>query len=247
MPAISSHVIGLMSLLDFDSNHATIVVPLSRPDYMALNKVLEGCGGKWDKKVKAHVFPEDAAEILDAAMLTGEWTDKKRNFDQFDSPPDVVDMVIARAKIGAGMLVLEPQAGLGFLATEAAQRGAFVETHEIDPMRVEVLKQNPAVQLVREGDFLLEQPRRIYDRVIMNPPFSKQQDIDHVLHALKFVAPGGILVSVMSAGVLFRTNIKTRKFRDQIIELGGVFENIPEGAFKSSGTMVRSVIVKVQL
>jgi 16S rRNA G1207 methylase RsmC len=35
----------------------------------------------------------------------------------------------------------------------------------------------------------------------MNPPFARQADIHHVNHALKFLKPDGLLVSVMSAGV----------------------------------------------
>lgn len=247
MPAISSHVIGLMSLLSFDGNNVTITQQLSRPDYMALNKVLEACGGKWNRSAKAHVFPDDAADILDTAMLTGEYTNIKQSLDQFDSPQDVVDMVIARAGIEPGMKALEPSAGIGFLATEAARKGAEVHCIEKYPARIKALLSNPLLATVEEADFLMVKPKRVYDRVIMNPPFSKQQDIDHVNHAMKFLDHGGILVSVMSAGVLFRENRKTKEFRDGVIEWGGTFENIPDGAFKSSGTMVRSVIVKIQL
>ena len=38
---------------------------------------------------------------------------------------------------------------------------------------------------------------------------TSQQDIDHVTAAYGLLAPGGILVTIMSAGVLFRENKKT--------------------------------------
>lgn len=250
MPAVSAHVIGLMSLLDVQGPLVKIVQQLSRPDYTALNKVLEACGGKWCRKTKAHVFPHDPAEVLDTVMLTGEYFDKKRSFDQFDSPPAVVDFVLDRAEISLDindpLRVLEPSAGVGFLATEAARRGGEVHCFEIDPERVAMLNENPLIHVASQTDFMLLPPRPVYDRVVMNPPFSKQQDIDHVLHALQFLAIDGILVSVMSAGVLFRNNRKTTEFRDKMIDMGGVFERLPDGAFSVSGTMVSSVVLKVR-
>lgn len=246
MPAVSSHVIGLMSLLKVEGNRAVITEPLNRKDYLDLNKVLEACGGKWNRSYQAHVFQDDPAEVLDTVMLTGEYFDKKKSFDQFDSPHAVVDFVLDRAEIEVqGTLTLEPSAGLGYLATEAARRGGAVDCYEIDPQRANILRENPMVKSVQEADFMTVMPRRIYERVVMNPPFSKQQDIDHVLHALKFLDHGGILVSVMSAGVLFRDNRKTKEFRALIEELGGVFEKLPDGAFSVAGTNVASVILKV--
>lgn len=245
MTTISSHVIGLMSLLDVQGNNVKIPQQLGRPNYVALDKVLQACGGKWNKSAKAHVFDADPSDVLDAAMLTGEYADRKKDFDQFDSPPDVIEKVIYNARLSAGLAVLEPSAGVGLLATEAAQTGALVDVYEIDPGRIEILRNNPAIQNVWEMDFLESAPNRVYDRVVMNPPFSRQLDIDHVNHALKFLVPGGRLVAVMSAGVLFRDNLKTVKFRDHVIEQGGMFEQLPDGAFKASGTMVRSVVVTI--
>ncbi len=98
---------------------------------------------------------------------------------------------------------------------------------------------------VRNLDFLAQEPEASYDRVVMNPPFAKQADIKHVLHALRFLKPDGLLVSVMAASVAFRDNKLTLDFRDLIRERGGDIEALPEGAFKSSGTMVRSLIVTI--
>jgi type I restriction-modification system DNA methylase subunit len=95
------------------------------------------------------------------------------------------------------------------------------------------------------GCFLNQAPTPEYDRVVMNPPFAKQADIKHVMHALKFLKPDGKLVSVMSASVDFRDNKLTKEFRDLIAERGGRIEALPDGAFKESGTMVRTVIVEI--
>ena len=37
-----------------------------------------------------------------------------------------------------------------------------------------------------------------YDRILMNPPFEKLQDIDHVRHCFDQLKEGGVLVAVMA-------------------------------------------------
>src|SRR5690606_5547682 len=83
---------------------------------------------------------------------------------------------------------------------------------EINPNFISKLNDlYPAV--IMERDFLL-QPILQVDRVVMNPPFSKQQDIDHIYHAFKFLKPGGILVSVVSESPFYRNNKKSVEFRE---------------------------------
>jgi hypothetical protein len=49
----------------------------------------------------------------------------------------------------------------------------------------------------------------------------------------------------MASSVGFRENRLTNEFRDLIAECGGRIESLPDGAFKESGTMVRTVIVEI--
>lgn len=62
-------------------------------------------------------------------------------------------------------------------------------------------------------------------------------------HALGFLRPGGRLVSVMSAGVKYRQDAKTRAFRELVEQHSGTIEDLPEDAFRESGTSVRTVVV----
>jgi methylase of polypeptide subunit release factors len=97
------------------------------------------------------------------------------------------------------------------------------------------------------GDFL--QHTEKYDRIVMNPPFTADQDIDHVLHAYDLLNPGGRLVSVMSPGWQTKTNGKCRRFRDFYMHLMNEKslamepEVVPPGTFKESGTTIGTVIV----
>ena len=79
----------------------------------------------------------------------------------------------------------------------------------------------------------------------MNPPFAKGADVRHVMHAIKFVKSGGRLVAIMSAGVPGRRDKATVAFRAKLEAAGGWFTDVPEGAFKASGTDVRTVIAVI--
>ena len=149
------------------------------------------------------------------------------------------------ADIQLRMRVLEPSAGKGAIASACAEVGAIVDCVELMAENYKELYNNCQFSEVLHKDFLGIGPTPIFDRVVMNPPFAKQADIKHVQHALKFLKPGGLLVSVMSAGVTFRNNKLTAGFRNLIEERGGDIEELPEGAFKESGTMVRTVIVTI--
>jgi hypothetical protein len=43
---------------DVSRNHLTLTGQLDRPTYVAVNKILDLMGGKWNRGAKAHVSPE---------------------------------------------------------------------------------------------------------------------------------------------------------------------------------------------
>lgn len=218
---------------------------LDRNTYTAVNKVIEAAGGKWDRKAKAHVFKGEAADTIDPILLTGEYTLTKQDFGQFDTPEDLAHHVVKMANIVPGMSVLEPSAGIGNLVDAIERAGGCVSAHEIDAKRLHACKDRCILAGgIRLTDFLTAKPEPVFDRVVMNPPFAKQADIKHVMHAAKgFLKPGGRLVSIMSASVTFRTDSRTEDFRQFINDLGATHEKLPDGSFKESGTMVNAVIV----
>jgi hypothetical protein len=167
----------------------------------------------------------------------------------FPTPRDIAEQVIAAADLELWHTVLEPSAGDGALAILAAEEGCPVDCVEISLSRAQELRDAGKFRSVRSGDFLEWPASPDYDRVIMNPPFAKGQDARHVMHALKFVRPGGRLVAIMSAGIRFRGNGVQGAFRDALERRGLVhtIEDLPEGAFKDSGTMVRTVLVTIDV
>lgn len=218
---------------------------LDRKVYLEVNKVLECLGGKWDRKSKAHVFKSDISNAIDDVLLTGEVIDKKKEFQFFETPQNIVDQLIELGEIRRGHKCLEPSAGRGNIA-EALETIAGIGMAwciELNPDNVLVL--NHKGFKVCEENFLEYNTKNKYDRIVMNPPFTRQQDIAHVLKALKFLNDDGILVSVMSAGVMFRQDRRTRNFWAKVAEDTSEVIELPPGAFKVSGTMVNAVILKV--
>lgn len=219
---------------------------LERKTYQDVNKVLECLGGKWNRKLKAHIFESDISEIIDDVLLTGEVTDHRKEFNFFETPPDVVTKLIELAEVQPGQKCLEPSAGRGNIAESI--RG-IVGNEKMTC--VELMPENAVVLIdkgfsVHEGDFLQYDSSERYDRIVMNPPFTRQQDISHVMKALDYLEDNGILVSVMSAGIMFRQDKKTLEFWDRVNEHKHEVTKLPQGAFKISGTMVNTVILKVE-
>lgn len=244
---VSNDVLNVLAAADFAGQRLVLTGQLDRKLYTATNAVLEAAGGKWDRKAKAHVFPVDAADAMEQIIQTGEVTlirTIQQDFGYFPTPQPVVDRLRELAQVGYGMSLLEPSAGRGAIAG-AFFDVAMVHVNELLQANFEVLNSDDRYETATQRDFLTIDPAPVYDRVVMNPPFAKQADIKHVLHALKFLKPDGLLVSVMSAGVTFRDDRLTRDFRDLIRSRGGDIEALDDGAFKASGTMVRTVIVTI--
>lgn len=241
---IDRDVMAVLSIAEVSGSALTLVGQLDRKLYERTNKVLEAAGGKWNRKAKAHIFDGEAAARVDQMLLTGEVVVPKDEFEFFPTPAVVAEQVLELAAIDVGMRVLEPSAGRGALV-DALNGLVAVDCIEMMPANAEHLRGLGWLNAVNEADFLTVEPNPIYDRVVMNPPFSRQADIKHVQHALKFLKPDGRLVAIMSAGVEFRQDKLATGFRALVEERGGEIERLPEGSFKDSGTGVNTVLVTI--
>jgi len=191
-------------------------------------------------------IPEERAADEDTG-LNDPKTTLAKNYGFFASPDEVADRVIGYANLrqtgsnAEPLLVLEPSAGTGNLARRCVEQGSVVRCCEIHPERAAQLRAQEIYVLT--ADFLTVGPSRTYDRVVMNPPFDRERDIDHVMHAFKFLKPGGRLVSVMSAGTEFRETKKSAAFRKFVEERNGTFVDLPPRSFASVGTNCNTVIL----
>jgi phospholipid N-methyltransferase len=165
----------------------------------------------------------------------------------FPTSAPIVQTMLNRARLEPGLTVLEPSAGSGNIADALRDRFPTMQTHcfELNTRLAELLKLKG--HYVGGDDFMTDDRiARIYDRVIMNPPFEKQADIDHVRKAFSLLKPGGVLVSVMAPGFEFRQDRKSTEFRAWLDEVGGTWEDLPDGAFKASGTGINTRLVVIE-
>lgn len=242
---IPENVLRVLSVCEVDGTAVRITSgQLDRKLYLGVNAVLAELGGKWNRKTRAHLFPADPTDTLDAVINAGEVT-TARELGYFPTPAPLVRRMVALARVGPGMDALEPSAGEGAIAVELARAGAMVTCFEIDPARMPALERALArhASVRHRADFLQVDAAPWADRVVMNPPFARQADIDHVRHAYAMLKPGGRLVAVMSAGVAFRENRKAVEFRALVAAAGGTIEALPDGTFAEAGTHVRTVLV----
>lgn len=239
---ISTEVKDVLSRATVNGN--VLVLPdgqLERGLYVAVDKALKNAGGKWKRGV-GHVFSSDAAPKLAAMLGTGVSVDEKKRDQAFFTPADIAEYVAAIADV-RGRNVLEPSAGKGSLVDACIAAGAkIVNCVELNREYVYALTQRCPSNVVH-GDFLtMKASRPPYERIVMNPPFTRNQDIAHVRHALKYwLQPGGILVAIM-------LNNQTRRgFMELVAEYDPEIGELDRGVFKESGTDVSTIIVKIQL
>ncbi len=163
----------------------------------------------------------------------------------FETPAPLAARVVEAAHVGPGDLVLEPEAGLGAIADAVRVAGGTVVCVEINHHAVEHLRSR-GFSDVRHADFLDLRPEgfpRPVDRVAQNPPFADQQDVRHVVHAMRFLRIGGTLAAVMCANVETIQNKLAVQFRAFVRAHGGTIEALPEGSFVASGTGTSTVLV----
>lgn len=178
-------------------------------------------------------------------------TEVARYFGFYPSPEGVVVEVLDRALLHGErpLRVLEPSAGTGNISRSAASLygvGHRVDCVEIQSSLAQALEASKLYGRVVCKDFLDVRPEDmggLYDRVLMNPPFDRERDIDHVMHAWDFLKADGRLVSVMSAGTEWRETSKSKAFCAFVAKNGGRFWELPERSFASVGTNVNTTLL----
>jgi hypothetical protein len=165
----------------------------------------------------------------------------------FPTPLAIIQQMLELADIEEGQTVLEPSCGKGDIVTEIRREHPQVQLTAIEKnyTLAEVLAAK-GIEAVFE-DFLLH--HGTYDRIVMNPPFEKGQDAQHVMHAYSLLAPGGRLVSVMGEGVFGRSDAASTGFQRWLGSLGAETSKLPEDAFKGAdsfrqtGVRTRLVVI----
>jgi 16S rRNA G1207 methylase RsmC len=163
----------------------------------------------------------------------------------FPTPKNLGAQMLEHLKITNGQTICEPGAGLGDLAevVKTSHPQNTLKTIEINPSLAEILTLKGFE--TTNDDFLNTSEK--FDRFIMNPPFEKAQDIDHVNPAYSLLNEGGRLVSIMGAGAFQNSSNKHKAFQTWIDKIGADYFQLPadsfKNAFKSTGVNTYLIII----
>ena len=226
---------------------------LDRSLYLEVKKAIEKIGGKWTGgKVSGFVFNSDPTEIL-SEIATGKKRNLKKEAQFFATPKAIAEKIVGYAEIKKDELILEPSAGHGaiidaILKHSNKSNNIFYCEKDIDNVPV-LLKKYKDVENVfymnpLNDDFLnLESSK--FDKIIANPPFSKNQDIDHIRKMYDMLADGGRIVTIASTHWRHSKNKKETEFRTWLAKKNVSIEYLPASTFKESGTQIETSIITI--
>lgn len=219
---------------------------LERKLYQEVAKALELIGGRWKGgKVFGFVFASDPTNLLDQ-IANGEKRNLKKEFQFFATPDELADQLVVYAELKDGERILEPSAGNGAIvkAINRATGDEDVYCYELMPVNQIALKNISTVRFLGE-DFLSPNGtgHMQFDKIIANPPFSKNQDIDHVYEMYSRLKTGGRLVSITSKHWQMSSNSKETQFKEWLNRLGAKIHDIESGIFKDSGTSIATALI----
>lgn len=194
-----------------------------------------------------------------------------RDLAFYPTPVEAGQALLSEVYFGENSRVLEPSAGDGALVRqilnwacerggrwgepERTDRAASVTAIEVHPERVQTLRSIMDNRLrVAQGNFLaMEPPRDLaahgYSHVIMNPPFYGTHWMEHVRHALSFLAPGGVLRAILPASAQISESAQHEKFREwarqhtRYNSEHRMFCDLPPESFASVGTRINTVVL----
>lgn len=231
---------------------------LERPVYVEVNKALTLIGGKWKGgNTQAFIFPSDPTDLLQE-ISGGDLRNLKKEFQFFATPTALADKMVQMAQISKDDIVLEPSAGQGAiidsilkLVPDLGDENLFCVEHM--PTNQLILKKkygtNSKVHIMYplNSDFLrLDERDQCFTRIVANPPFTNNQDIDHIYKMYEVLKPGGIIVTLSSVHLLLSTNKKEQEFRRWLSLLDHKIESVPAGTFKESGTNVACSLITIR-
>lgn len=171
-------------------------------------------------------------------------TDVAKDLQFYWSPQSVIEAALERAGIhGPNMYahgtkppayrVLEPSCGDGRILDELRARGCRSLGIEVHPGRAAEARAKG--HNVLTANFLDCPPTAEFDIVVMNPPFYGRHYIKHVQHAMRFLKPGGTLVSILPATAHYDHG-----------EIKGEWRDLPVGSFSEAGTNVPTGTMRIQ-
>ncbi len=202
-------------------------------EYVAEYKRLQALGITSTEQLRATLreylkYKEAPQELDKVKELERDVVGKKVGFDFFPTPKMTAEAMVDMAGIEVGMKVLEPSAGNGNIAEAIRGAGVEPDVAEISGDLRGILEAKGFSVVAHDFMEITDK----YDRIVMNPPFSNNQDIAHLQHAYELLNDGGKIVSIVGEGAFIRSGKKETEFRKWLDDVGAIVEELPQGTFQ---------------
>lgn len=158
---------------------------------------------------KENVTLDDTLSVLSLLPTQTKRGGEMDKYQQFSTPPSIAYLASYAANITNKDTMLEPSAGIGGIALYAKKAGAKVIVNELDPRRLNILKNISFDEFYNENAEQLDNilGDKIQPSVIvMNPPFSSSASTNttgskigarHIEQALNVLKENGRLVAIV--------------------------------------------------
>lgn len=222
------------------------LVQFNKKSYAEAKKWIEEAGGSWQGgKVQGFTFPFNADRVF-SILHEGKRCNLQQEFQFFATPAEVADwLVMLAGGVHEDEKVLEPSAGTGAIidAIHRSCPDVIVDCYELMPENKEILSKKDNIRIL--GDDFTKCDVAQYDKIIANPPFSKNQDIRHVRRMYECLNPGGVLAAITGPHWEFGSESECKDFRQWLEDNGGKKFEIEEGTFKESGTGTKTIAIVI--
>lgn len=221
---------------------------LTDDEYDEIKPSIEAIGGHWRERYKGFVFSYNPADRLQKLSseppVISEYRKWQDSTQYFPTPVSVVKRMLNICEINENTRILEPSAGRGAILDHIPC--GHLQIIEPDPINCTYLKKKGYKVIPYSFEEAVEEGMiRPYNLVLMNPPFTRQRDIKHILLAYEGLEENGVLVSVMSENSLYYDKPLTINFRLFLKESNAEIIPLPYGSFAESSTYIDTVIIKI--
>ena len=217
-------------------------VQFTKKTYLEVkNRILEA-GGEWNGQINGFTFDFNAQRVFDI-LKSGKRCNLQQEFQYFATPDNIADIAVNKfTSLWEGQTILEPSAGRGALVKAVRRRApkAVVDCYELMPENIEHLEKVEGAHIVGT-DFCHCHDK--YDRIIANPPFANNQDIDHLYMMYERLNVGGELSCIVSQHWKFANDQKCAHFRQWLEMNEAEITDFDKGDFKESGTIVGTSLI----
>lgn len=212
----------------------------SKKQYNDVKTEITKAGGTYNKN--GFDFIESAISVYDR-IISGATYNLKKEFQFFATPERLAEKLVFLADLKQHDTILEPSAGQGAIIKEINKVCDVVpDCFELMDVNTVILNKS-GLRFNLIGDDFLKHNGEVYTKIIANPPFTKNQDIDHLKEMYECLARGGRLVCITSESWVNGSQKKQVDFKNWLDEIKAEVLDIEKGSFKESGTTVGAKIV----